>query len=169
MNEQRDELVTIFRSADPSAADDAVEVHDMLVDAGLAPVLLSDEYPGVPRGAWEVRVPPNQAARADELIAADSATDKEPGDPSHDLDLEAIFDGIGATAEMEAIGVRGVLDASGINSVLVGASVYPNLRFVVRVSKQEALRARQVLAEARAAGPAAAEEAAGAAPDVVPE
>jgi len=102
-------------------------------------------------------------------MAADAAAQKEAGDPSHNLDLETIFDGMGATAEMEAIGIRGVLDASGIYSVLVGASVYPNLRFAVRVSKQDSLRAQQVLAEARAAGPAAAEEAAGASPQTPPE
>jgi hypothetical protein len=53
-----------------------------------------------------------------------------------------------------------VLEANGIQSVLVGAPVYPNLRFLVRVPKKDADRARQVLDEARAAGPAAAEEAA---------
>lgn len=133
----------------------------MLAEAGLDPVVLDESAPGVPEGVYEVRVPAAQAARAEELIAAASAEPPaETGDPSHDLDLETIFDALGATAEMEAIWVRGVLEANGIQSVLVGAPVYPNLRFLVRVPKKDADRARQVLDEARAAGPAAAEEAA---------
>ncbi len=159
MDEQR-ELVVVFRSGDHSAAEDAEEIREMLADAGLEPVVLDESAPGVPAGVYEVRVPASQAARAEELIAAGVEPPAEAGDPSHDLDLETIFDALGATAEMEAIWVRGVLEANGIPSVLVGAPVYPNLRFLVRVPKNEADRARQVLDEARAAGPAAAEEAA---------
>jgi hypothetical protein len=169
MSGQQDELVTIFRSADSSAAEDAEDVRDMLVEAGLTAVLVGDDYPEVPSGAWEVRVPPSQAARADELIDANAEAPQVEGDPSHDLDTESIFDGMGATAEMEAIGVRGVLEANGIPSVLVGASVYPNLRFLVRVSKKDVQRAREVLAEARAAGPAAADEAASSSTERAPE
>ncbi|MCW5977644.1 MAG: hypothetical protein KIT09_06185 [Bryobacteraceae bacterium] len=160
MNGPTDELVTVFRSADSSAAEDAEEVRDLLAEAGLNPVLAGDDAPGVPSGAWEVRVPPSEAARADAVMAASSTAPAVDGDPSPDLDPETVFDGMGATAEMEAIGVRGVLDANGISSVLVGARVYPNLRFLVRVSRKDAARARQALADARAAGPAAAEEAA---------
>jgi hypothetical protein len=141
----------------------------MLVEADLTAVLVGDDYPGVPSGAWEVRVPPTQVARADSLIAANAEAPKEEGDPSHDLDTEVIFDAIGATAEMEALGIRAVLEANEISSVLVGASVYPNLRFVVRVAKKDAQRAQDVLAEAAAAGPAAAEEAASSSTEPAPE
>lgn len=158
MNEQP-ELVTVFRSADSSAVEDAEEVRDLLTEGGLSPVLLQDDAIGVPSGACEVRVPDGEAARADELLAACATSEPEPGDPSHELDLETVFDAVGATAEMEAIGIRGVLDANGVSCVLVGPSVYPNLRFLVRVPKKDVDRAQQVLAEARAAGPAAAEEA----------
>lgn len=157
MNEQA-ELVTVFRSADSSAEEDAEDVRDLLAEAGLSPVLLGDDAPGVPCGASEVRVPAGEAARAGELIAASAEFEPEAGDPSHEFDLETIFDAMGATAEMEAIGVRAVLDAYGIFSVLVGPSVYPNLRFLVRVPKKDTARAQQALAEARAAGPVAAEE-----------
>lgn len=80
-------------------------------------------------------------------------------DPSHDLDLETIFRANGTTAEMEAMSIRAVLDANGIPSVLMGAPMYPNLPFYVKVPRADAARARQLLEEARAAGPAAAEEA----------
>ena len=169
MNGQQDELVTVFRSADPAAAEDAEDVRDMLVEAELTAVLVGDDYPGVPSGTWEVRVPPAHVARADLLIAASAEPPREEGDPSHDLDTEAVFDGMGATAEMEAIGIRGVLESNGIPSVLVGASVYPSLRFVVRVAKKDAPRALEALAEATAAGPAAAEEAASSSTEPAPE
>ena len=158
--DEQGELAVVFRSGDHSAEEDAEEIRELLAEAGLSPVVLDDAAPGIPQGVYEVRVPAGEAARADELIAAGVEPRRQPGDPSRDLDLEAIFDAMGATAEMEAIWVRGVLEANGIQSVLVGAPVYPNLRFLVRVPKNEAGRARQVLEDARAAGPAAAEEAA---------
>jgi len=80
-------------------------------------------------------------------------------DASHDMDLETIFRANGTTAEMEAISIRAVLDASGIPSVLMGAPQYPNLPFYVKVPRAQAEQARQVLAEAQEAGPEAAEEA----------
>jgi len=150
-----EELVTVFRSADPTARDQAEEVLDLLADAGLSPILFDDDAVGVPSGAFEVRVPASESDRADEVLRSGI----EPGDPSHGFDTETIFDAVGATAEMEAIGMRGVLEANGIQTVMVGASVYPNLRFQVRVAKNQVENARRVLAEAEAAGPAAAEEA----------
>jgi hypothetical protein len=153
------ELVTVFRSADHSAREDAEDVCDLLAEAGLSPVLLGDDSPGVPSGACEVRVAPSQAAQAEATIEVAASAEPGPGDPSHEFDMETIFDGVGTTAEMEAIGVRAVLEASGIPCVLVGATPYPNLRFLVRVPRKEKERARQALAEAEAAGPAAADEA----------
>ena len=163
------ELVTVFRSADSSAEEDAENVYDLLVESGLSPVVLRDDAIGVPSGTCEVRVPSEQAKQADELITASAESKPEPGDPSHDLDVETIFDAIGATAEMEAIGIRSVLEANGIPVVMIGPSVYPNLRFLVRVSKKDAARAQQVLDEARAAGPAAADEAQMEGDDPVPD
>ena len=37
---------------------------------GLSPVILDDTAPGVPEGVYEVRVPPSEAAKAEEMIAA---------------------------------------------------------------------------------------------------
>jgi len=153
------ELTTVFRSADPSAAEDASAVLDALADGGLNPAIFTDEYPGVPPGAVEVRVPAEEEARALELIAAMSATEAEPGDPGHDLDLVEIYSGMSATAELEAMSVRSVLDSYEIPNVLGGAAQIPTLSFVVKVPAVYYDRAVSALAEAEQAGPAAAEEA----------
>jgi hypothetical protein len=55
--------------------------------------------------------------------------------------------------------VRSILEDAGIATVTVGDAVLPNLSFEIRVAKEHADRARRVIAEAQAAGPAAAEEA----------
>jgi hypothetical protein len=80
-------------------------------------------------------------------------------DPSHDLDMVTIAELQGATGEMEAMGIQSILDANGISAVLVGSSTLPNLNFAVQVAHEDLGRAHAVLAEARAAGPAAAAEA----------
>ena len=155
-----DELVTVFRSADRSAMEDAEEAQELLAESGLAAVLLDDKAPGVPVGAVEVRVPSGQAKQAEEILAAsENAEPPPPGDPSHDFDLETIFEDMGTSAEMEAIGIRSVLDANGIPSVLVDSRPYPSLRFIVRVPRRDVDRARRILEEAQAAGPSAADEA----------
>jgi hypothetical protein len=79
--------------------------------------------------------------------------------PSSDLDLVTVFEADGATGEMESMEVQAVLEANGIPAVTVGASVIPSLPFEVRVPKEHLERALIAIAEAQAAGPAAAEEA----------
>ena len=154
-------LVTVYRSADTSARDDAEEVRALLEDDGILPVVLGDDQPGVPSGAVEVRVPAADASRADRLIlaASEDETPPEAGDPSSELDLETVFSAIGVSAELESLGVRGVLDSNGIPNVFVSPPQYPNLRFVLKVPRRYVEQARQALAEAEAAGPAAAEAA----------
>jgi hypothetical protein len=152
--DEQGELVVVFRSGDHSAEEEAEEIRALLEEAGLAPLLCDDSTPDVPPGVWEVRVPAAQAARAEELIRTAAETPREPGNPSHELDLETVFDALGATAEMEALSVRSLLEANGIQSVLVGAPLYPNLRFLVRVPRVDFERARQVLEEARTSAPA---------------
>ena len=66
-------LVTVFRSADHSAAEEAQEIAAMLEEAGLAPVVLDDDEPGIPEGAVEVRVPEAESDAADRLIEAQAA------------------------------------------------------------------------------------------------
>jgi len=70
-----------------------------------------------------------------------------------------VFIAEGADSEMCAMGIRSVLDAQGIPSVLVSSSPYPNLPFEVRVPKERIEEARKAIAEAEEAGPLAAEEA----------
>jgi hypothetical protein len=65
---------------------------------------------------------------------------------------------MGATGEIEAMGIKSVLDAAGIPNVLIGDSTLPNLEFHVRVARADVEQAKAVLAEAQAAGPAAAEQ-----------
>jgi hypothetical protein len=82
------------------------------------------------------------------------------GDASHDMDLVVLFRSENHDAEMEALSIHSVLQANGVPSVIMGPSVIPSLEFQVRVPKEFVPEAERVLAEARAAGPEAAAEAA---------
>ena len=65
----------------------------------------------------------------------------------------------GGTDESEMVTVQQLLEANGIRTVLVGDSPLPNFAEEVRVAPEDAERARQIIADAVAAGPAAAEQA----------
>ena len=84
----------------------------------------------------------------------------EAADPSHDLDMVPFFSESGALAEMEALSIQAILDANGIPHTLSGNSTLPVTEFVVSVPRSRLEEARRVVAEAQAAGPEAAEEAA---------
>jgi type III secretory pathway lipoprotein EscJ len=151
------ELVTVYRSMDASAKDDAENILTLLRDSGIQAVMLDDSAPGVPEGVFEVRVPAATAAEAEALIAENPEPDEvEAVDPSSQLNLETLVSGV---SEMEAIGVKNLLESNGIAAVLVGDSVLPNLAFEVRVARDQVDRARTLIADAEAIGPAAAEEA----------
>ena len=75
---------------------------------------------------------------------------------SHALDMVALWDSSNIDSEVEADMIRGVLDSNGIPSLLVGASQYPNLGFQVMVPRGKVMEAQRLIAEAKAAGPAAA-------------
>jgi hypothetical protein len=92
---------------------------------------------------------PEDMPRASELTAED---------PSHELDMVPLFSDSGAHAEMEAVAIQGILEASEIPSTLYGSSTLPVTEFSVNVPKDRFDEAQRVLEEARAAGPAAAEE-----------
>ena len=143
---------------DADAKEDTECLVELLTDAGLQAVLYDDSAAGVPEGVFEVRVPAAEAARAEQLIAENPLPDEieEEVDPSSDLDLETIA---GAASEMEAMGIKNLLDSNGIAAVLVGDSVLPNLAFDVRVARDQVERARILIADAEAKGPVAAEEA----------
>lgn len=85
--------------------------------------------------------------------------EEETGDPSHELDLVTIFRALGADAELEAMALHNVLRANGIPAVMFGSSTLPNLPFAVKVPNEQLNESLRIVAQAKAAGPAAAEEA----------
>jgi hypothetical protein len=91
---------------------------------------------------------------------------QEPDD-SHQLDMVNLFSSSNHDAEMEAMAIHGVMEASGIPSIVVGTSALPVLEFEVQVPTERLEEARRVLAEAQAAGPAAAAEAEAASEEVL--
>lgn len=80
-------------------------------------------------------------------------------DRSNGLELAEVFQASGTSAEMAAMGISTVLDASGIENFVSGSSQMPNLPYTVMVARDHEERARAVIAEAELAGPSAAEEA----------
>ena len=153
-------MVTVYRSVEMSAEQDATTVKNLLMEAGLNAVLCDDNTPGIPDGTFEVRVPSAEAQRAQSLVPVEDPNTASEPDVSRDLDMVPIIEAQGVTGEIEALGVQSILDANGINAILVGSSSLPNLSFQVQVAKDDLSRAETALAEAREAGPAAAVEAA---------
>jgi hypothetical protein len=132
----------------------------MLAEAGIPAAILDDSAPGVPAGAYEVRVDAENQARAEDLIASFSPDDElEEVDPSHALDLVTVFGEEGSGSEMEAMQIQSILEAGGISAVVIGDSRYPIFGQQVRVAREHEVRARQLIEEAQAAGPAGAEAA----------
>jgi hypothetical protein len=159
-----EELVTVFRSGDESAEEDATAIADLLRNSGISPTLLDDDAPGVLEGVWEVRVAPADAARAEQLIAARDMPQDEFAAPdhSHELDFATVFSsGDGSReSEAEALTVKSLLEANGIYAISAGEGVpIPSLGWEIRVAREHEAEARRIIAEARAAGPSAAEEA----------
>lgn len=146
---------------DETAKEDCETLLGILTEEGLAAVIWDDTAPGVPEGVYELRVPADQATQAQELVAANPLPgDVEIVDDAPELDLETIYHSEGSTtAELETLAIKNVLESQGIATVVVGDSVLPNFPFEVRVAREHAERAKQLIAEAQAAGPAAAAEA----------
>ena len=153
------DFITVYRSADMNARQDATAVRDKLASQGVNAQLAGDMAPGVVDGTWEVRVPAAEASLAESIVGSMNQDDPGLVNPSRELDTVPLIHTQGATGEMEAMAIQSILDANGIPAVLVGASTLPNLSFQVRVAKADVERAQATLAEARAAGPAAALEA----------
>ncbi len=151
------DLVTVFRSADSSARDDAAAVQELLSDEGVRATVVDDRAPGVPAGAWEVRVAAADSARAEALIAEDTIEDElDAIDDSPNLDLVPVFR---FASEMEAHQVKSLLESNGLEAMLVGDTRLPNLPGEIRVAREHVTRAKRLIAEALDAGAAAAEEA----------
>jgi len=79
--------------------------------------------------------------------------------PGHELDMVTLFSSMNHDAEMEALALHGLLEANGIESSVVGPSTLPSVEFQVQVPRSQIEEAERVMAEAKAAGPSAAEEA----------
>ncbi len=80
-------------------------------------------------------------------------------DPSHELDMVPFFSETGTMAELEAMSIQGILEANDIPFTVYGSSTLPVTEFSVQVPASRLEDARRVVAEAQAAGPAAAEAA----------
>jgi len=75
--------------------------------------------------------------------------------------MVTVFTGDGISAESEAQSIHGLLESSGIESLLVRENVpeLPVGLVEVRVMESQAARAQEIIQEGRAGGPEAAEAA----------
>jgi hypothetical protein len=153
-------FVTVFRAAHHNAEQDATAIKNLLVQRGLNAEVLDSGSSTLPAGTFAVRVAASDSSEAQQLIAEARPDESWRVDPSHELDTLAVAVTHGSSGEMQALAIQGVLDANGINSVLVGATTLPNLSFQVRVAAADLEKAQAAIAEAEAAGSAAADEAA---------
>ncbi|HWR53016.1 MAG TPA: hypothetical protein VN428_18035 [Bryobacteraceae bacterium] len=149
------ELVTVFSSDAVDAEEQCNVLRDMLLKANM-----NAEVMGKPDAVIEVRVPAAQAEDARRFIETQQDFTPSELDLSHDLDMVTVFSSQDYNAELLATGIRSVLEARDIPSVLVSASVFPSLPFEVRVPRERLEEARKAIAAAQEAGPSAAEEAA---------
>ena len=78
---------------------------------------------------------------------------------SHALDMVTLWTSNGVSAEIEADMIRGVLESNNIPVMVVGASQYPNLPVEVRVPRGKVKEAEELIEQAQASGPDAANEA----------
>jgi hypothetical protein len=156
---EENEFVSVFRSADSDAEEQAGVIRDMLTQASIAAEIFDDSTRGVHKGVFEVRVPASQQAAAEEILASQKDFAPEALNLSHDLDMVTVFLSDSPAAEMQATQIRSILDDQGIASLLVSGSMFPSLPFEVRVPKDQVDAARQAIAAAEEAGPNAADEA----------
>jgi hypothetical protein len=85
-------------------------------------------------------------------------TERTSTEPLPDESMTAVFSSSNHDAEMEAMAVKGVLDANDIPSILVGPHILPNLAFQVQVPRHLLAQAEQLLRDARQDGRRAADE-----------
>jgi hypothetical protein len=82
--------------------------------------------------------------------------------PSDSVDLVLVLDTDGTpleVTEMEASSLQSLLEASGIEAVIEGAEMMPNLPYRLQVPADQAKEAAEIIAEARSAGSEGADEA----------
>ena len=140
--------------------DDAQEIVEILSGQQIEASIFDDASPGVLAGSVEVRVPAAQAEQAEQILAAEPVEgDMSDSDPSAILDPVTVYECVGTTAEMEANTVESILRASGIQPIRVGTDTMPMLPYKIQVAREHAEQAKQIIQEALASGPSAAEEA----------
>jgi len=79
--------------------------------------------------------------------------------PSAELDMVSLYKAGTVDAEIEADVICGILESNGISAMMARNFGYPNLGFEVKVPRARLEEARQLIEEAKAAGPDAAAEA----------
>lgn len=82
--------------------------------------------------------------------------------PSDSADLVFVLEADGTpleVTEMEAASLQSLLEANGIEAVIAGAEMMPNLPSRLQVPADQAKQAAEIIAEARSAGSEGAEEA----------
>ena len=77
------DLITVYRSADSNAGQDAKAIQELLMKGGFDARLFGDDAPEVVAGSFEVRVPRAEGEAAEVLIAG-GATAVDPGDGCND-------------------------------------------------------------------------------------
>lgn len=92
-------------------------------------------------------------------MAQDPEEHEELIDPSHDLDMVPLFTASPVEGEVEAEIVRSILEANDIPSIIIRAAGVPSIGFEVQVPRSRVSEATRLIAEQRAAGSAAADEA----------
>jgi hypothetical protein len=73
--------------------------------------------------------------------------------------MVTLFSSSNHDAEMEVTAISTMLQATGINTFVVGPSTIPSLEFQVQVPRDQFGEAKRLLEEAKLAGPEAAAEA----------
>jgi len=82
--------------------------------------------------------------------------------PSDSVDLVLVLDTDGTPLEvtdMEATSLQTLLGANGIEAVIAGAEMMPNLPYRLQVPADQARQAAEIIADARSAGSEGADEA----------
>jgi hypothetical protein len=80
-------------------------------------------------------------------------------EPEPDESLVAAWSSSNHDAEMESMAIKGLLEANGIPSLVVGPHMLPNLEFQIQVPEHLRSKAESVIRDARKFGRQAANEA----------
>jgi hypothetical protein len=79
-------------------------------------------------------------------------------DPRPEEPMVAVFRSSNYDGELEAMSIKGVLEANNIPAILVGPHILPNLEFQVQVPQHLLGEAERLIRDARQGGRQAADE-----------